>query len=336
MLSSSAFIITAEESRGLQVVSMSIEFQENFLCSSLISRHRCSPLQVMSDVVKILACGCTLILLVVCSWAMFDRSKVLLSVFGCIALALEGIDGVYADWCLRVRSTFLCKQPSYSFHKILPIKRDSLNQGGIANFISQIGFDSIVMFLVVYNAFCAVAFERSIKALKRRSLANLILYDGLIYYCTIFAASLAHVLLSFVSPFFQYNKVSAINLTTQWATSPFKQAALPFIQPLSAVITARFLLNMRCMGVYPNGTRTMALTTMDITVDWHVQAGKFDKEKDMDGDVHIECHQDEAESLMSFGLDTESGVQMPRQAVVRGSATSADLSQMLGQTFRSL
>lgn len=50
--------------------------------------------------------------------------------------------------------------------------------GDTVSFISQFVFDSIVMFLVVYNAFCAVSFERSLKALRRRTLANLILYDG--------------------------------------------------------------------------------------------------------------------------------------------------------------
>lgn len=34
------------------------------------------------------------------------------------------------------------------------------------------------MFLVLYNAFCALVFEKSIKALRRRTLANLILQDG--------------------------------------------------------------------------------------------------------------------------------------------------------------
>jgi hypothetical protein len=50
--------------------------------------------------------------------------------------------------------------------------------GSTITFCSQFVFDSIVMFLVMYNAFCAVSFERSIKALQRRTLANLILYDG--------------------------------------------------------------------------------------------------------------------------------------------------------------
>ena len=71
----------------------------------------------LADVLKILACLCTLssfllfsclnqfiialglVLLVVCSWAMFDRSRLLLSVCGFSALTLEGLDCVCIFLC---------------------------------------------------------------------------------------------------------------------------------------------------------------------------------------------------------------------------------------------
>ncbi|KIJ23885.1 hypothetical protein M422DRAFT_275453 [Sphaerobolus stellatus SS14] len=69
------------------------------------------------------------------------------------------------------------------------------------------------MLLVVYNAFCAVTLEGSMKALKRRSIANLIFWDGAQYCVGVFTVSIAHVLVSFL------------------AADMFKTIMLPFIQP---------------------------------------------------------------------------------------------------------
>jgi len=236
---------------------------------------RCAPLERISGLCKILACGCTLILLVVCSWAMFDRSKILLGICGTLSLALLITDGI---------SVMLddCSVGKYaSKAAFLWI---------VSNTITQVAFDSIVMSLVVYNAFCAVALEGSMKALKRRSIANLILWDGTVYLTSVFVLSAAHVLLSFM------------------ASGPMKKIALPLIQPTSAIITSYFLLNMRHMEVYPNGSSAtaMLLTTMGFglatTVDpappkpvkrkraWDEFTEDFEKKTHPEEYYDITCH----------------------------------------------
>ncbi|KAF8584886.1 hypothetical protein K439DRAFT_1660541 [Ramaria rubella] len=281
--------------RHLMVISLIIDVGYN------PAQPHCSPVERIADVMKILACACTLILLVVCSWAMFDRSRLLLSVFGFLALTLEGVN------CFSVVLNDCADGAYLSKHSFM---------WSVINIISQFSFDSVVMFLVLYNAFCAVSFERSLKALQRRTLANLILYDGLVYYSTIFAVSLAHVLLSFLAP------------------TAIKQVARPFIQPLSSLITARFLLHMRYMEVNPNSTTMMALTTLAITVDWQVQTNKSDDYKEELKDPMDATYQQtfalETGSIMSCNMAPV--LQRPSHAMLSYDAAK-EISGMLEKTF---
>ncbi|KAF8519184.1 hypothetical protein JB92DRAFT_2899812 [Gautieria morchelliformis] len=261
------------------------------------AQPHCSPMERFADVLKNLSCFCTLVLLVVCSWAMFDRSRLLLSICGFSAFTIGALD------CVAIVVND-CAQGAYQ-------SKASLLWSTI-NFCSQFVFDSIVMFLVIYNAFCAVSFERSIKALQRRTLANLILYDGLTYYITIFLVTLVHLLLTFLAP------------------DGFRQCARPFIRPLSSVITARFLLNMRYMEVYPNSTTMMALTTMAVTIEWQPQPTKSEDCKDSMDDTYQHAVSVETGSIASN--DTDVVLHPARRAVLNYDA-AREISGILEKTF---
>lgn len=275
---------------------------------------QCSPLEHLSDVCKILANASTLVLLVVCSWAMFDRSKILLTLFGSCALTLEGVYGASTVFNRCAANSYVSKTAFL---------------WNISSTISEYAFDSVVMFLVLYNAFCALVFEKSIKALRRRTLANLILHDGLTYYGSLLVVSLAHILLAFTG-----------NL---WV----KNAAHTLIQPMSAVITARFLLNMRYMEVYPNGTTMVALTTLGIVIESPVSDSDITSKDD--GQYYI-YGRDSTDSLTDglpsynnsmalasdirvFDCDVENILPIPPMAALAPSTTVVDIRDILEDTF---
>jgi hypothetical protein len=93
---------------------------------------------------------------------------------------------------------------------------------------------------------------------------------------------------------------------------------------------------MRYMEVYPNGTMTMALTSMGIAAEWHAKTRNYDKEMALDDDKIFVSFPEEEASSSSSSLDIESSgqIQIPGRAVVRDYATTpADISEMLGETF---
>lgn len=109
--------------------------------------------------------------------------------------------------------------------------------------------------------------------------------------------------------------------------------AFALIKPfsLSSVITARFLLNMRYMEVYPNAT-TLALTTLAITTDWQPQTKPEDfKEHDpSDAAYNKEVFSVETRSMASQNMD--EALIRPSRAMLSYEAAK-EISGLLEKTF---
>lgn len=120
---------------------------------------------------------------------------------------------------------------------------------------------------------------------------------------------------------------------------------------MSAVITARFLLNMRYMEVYPNGTTTVALTTLGIIIESPVSDSDITT-KDDDCQYYIygrDSTESLTDSLPSYnnsmalannvrvvGCDTENIIPRPPIAALAATTTVTtvvDIRDILEDTF---
>ncbi|GJJ09022.1 hypothetical protein Clacol_010623 [Clathrus columnatus] len=109
-----------------------------------------------------------------------------------------------------------------------------------------------------------------------------------------------------------------------------------------AIITAHFLLNMRYMEVYPNGTTMVVLTTLGVVIENPVIDSTI---KDDDSFLYTPGTEDPTQSLpyyddthingvTTFDCDIENVLPRPPQAFRRELVTATvDIRDMLEETF---
>jgi hypothetical protein len=126
------------------------------------------------------------------------------------------------------------------------------------------------------------------------------------------------------------NNLHGLSSDREWHISYISSILSDDAFSLSSVITARFLLNMRYMEVYPNSTTMMALTTMAVTIEWQPQSTKTEDCKDTMDDTYQHTISVETGSIASNDTDV---VLHPAGRAVFNYDAAKEISGILEKTF---